>query len=548
MRTKPSPLATGPTFSPKQIALFYFAKLGEGSVVDTKTGLTKITERYQCLHCPSPHIVTIQRNAGYNNLAQHVYSQHKDYATLMTSLPPPPTAAMDRPSSTSLRSKASLGATVHNYLDWIVGAHLPMDFAEMAGAHMYIKLDRIEPKKLRKYLRLVTRRVQADVRAALPPTFALVVERCVSETGAPFLGLFAAYALKNELQMPLLALYHDTTPNEAGCEVEYAAFLDYVLADLKRTRADILCMIASVESPFRTIADDMDVPMVTCASSRLDAAILAFLATPAKADAINAVRDLMNELQRLRTGIRYRSMRELYPILEDDAKTWPSTLAMLQRFFKLRPLLAASGTYAHLLDAVTAHDETVLRSLLEHLVNLNSVANHLLQTERTSLSDVRQLLDSLLLDYSSLSPFLNADGVESPAFEKAVVKLQQGVKLQATDRAALRDFESPVATALAGLETDYATRLLKRARLEADDKYLEILKVLPATANRIQHAFATAKNGVLPTNIETLLFLQLNRSVWPVDVVADVVANAHLEADIAADESSDEDDESNHFV
>ncbi|KDO24091.1 hypothetical protein SPRG_10878 [Saprolegnia parasitica CBS 223.65] len=131
MRKAAPPLA-GPAFSPKQIARFYFTKLGEGSVVDTKTGVTKVTDRYQCLHCASPHIVTIQRNAGYNNLAQHVYSQHKDYAALMSSSPLP-TAATDRPSvatdrPTSVRSKASLGATVHNYLDWIVRAHLPLDF------------------------------------------------------------------------------------------------------------------------------------------------------------------------------------------------------------------------------------------------------------------------------------------------------------------------------------------------------------------------------------------------------------------------------------
>ncbi|KDO24090.1 hypothetical protein SPRG_10877 [Saprolegnia parasitica CBS 223.65] len=415
---------------------------------------------------------------------------------------------------------------------------------------MYIKLDRVEPKKLRKYLRLVMRRVKADVRASLPPKFALVVERCVGESGAPFLGLFAAYALENELQMPLLALYHDTTPTDAGCEVEYAGFLDLILADMKRTRADIVCMVASVESPFKLIADDMDVPVVTCASSRLDAAILAFVGTPEYAESINAVRDLMNELQKLRTGVRYCSMRKLYPVLEDDAKTWPSTMAMLQRYFKLRPLLAASESYAPLLGLVTAADETVLETLLTHLSNLDSVAKHLLVTERSSLSDVRQLLDGLLLDYPSMTPFLNADSVESPAFEKAVVKLQQGLKLHATDRAALRDFESPAATTPSSAgETDYATRLLKRARLEGDDKYVEILKVLPSTANRIQHAFATAENGVLPSNIETLLFLQLNRSCWPLSVVADVVATAHREADDAADDDcSDNEDECSHFV
>ncbi|CAK4098134.1 unnamed protein product, partial [Aphanomyces euteiches] len=77
------PVSTPEAFTPKEIAAFFFKHGGESTIRDPKTKRIRTMVKYNCMRCVPSTVVTIKKNTGYQNLAQHVYTFHKDHLSQM---------------------------------------------------------------------------------------------------------------------------------------------------------------------------------------------------------------------------------------------------------------------------------------------------------------------------------------------------------------------------------------------------------------------------------------------------------------------------------
>lgn len=169
----------------------------------------------------------------------------------------------------------------------------------------------------------------------------------------------------------------------------------------------------------------------------------------------------------------------------------------------------------------TARDNVTLKALHEDLKKLESV-NKKLQTESLSLHDVRLLFDHVIKHFPDTAAWLSptASLVKFPGFENGVVKLLSGKqsKLSRTERAA-------VAKLLLPTDSDPGLQTEKRPFAEAalsNDKPAPSrgdLKWIPPTSNDVERlisragiVFSRLRRGMNPATLESVLFLQQNRS------------------------------------
>ncbi|ETM43312.1 hypothetical protein L914_11187, partial [Phytophthora nicotianae] len=88
----------------------------------------------------------------------------------------------------------------------------------------------------------------------------------------------------------------------------------------------------------KRLANLMNVPLVGCASHRLNLAVREFL-VPFET-ALDQVQQLMRKLRTLNQAAKLRMKTPLMPILRQDTR-WSSTFSMLERYIRLREFLSA---------------------------------------------------------------------------------------------------------------------------------------------------------------------------------------------------------------
>jgi len=499
---------------------------------------------YACIACSTPTEITINKSAGYQNLAQHVYTMHKNYGERM--------ATAKSATVVSVAWAVSARAiNVFGSLDWIVHSNLPFAFLSTARTRQYSSLKGMSPKTVRKYLSLVSDRIRLGITDNLPDGFGIVFDgwSCQNQH---FLAIFASYMNDGQLKTPLLAMAplhaaYDVASSEpidiAHGAREHCLFLDSTLASYKRSRADVQYLVCDNCSVNKRLAKDLGVPMVGCASHRLNLAVKMFMDSELK-EVVDVVRRLMIKLKTLNNGVRLRSKTPLAPGLHSETR-WSSYFAMIKRFHALKPHLVDWETreIRNLLPSL--QQEYQLTELLGHLTKLESITKTLQQAS-ISMADVRTLFDDLIEEYPIMRHHLAPDAaiVLSASFEAAVVKAQNGMILSTEEAAELRAFEVKNTQAQTSDAADYATRVLKKARHDRAGLYMEVVRHMPPTSNLVERFFSQAKlvlnplrQKMLPANFEAVLYLKLNPAYWPLDVVAEIV---HDVPEDGATESSDD--------
>ncbi|ETM43308.1 hypothetical protein F442_11560 [Phytophthora nicotianae P10297] len=173
----------------------------------------------------------------------------------------------------------------------------------------------------------------------------------------------------------------------------------------------------------KRLANLMNVPLVGCASHRLNLAVREFL-VPFET-ALDQVQQLMRKLRTLNQAAKLRMKTPLMPILRQDTR-WSSTFSMLERYIRLREFLSADDDdMADLLPSRADHRK--LEDLLSKLRCIESISKKL-QGDELTLLDARALFDGLFELRPSMTTYLSPDAeiVHSPVFEAAVVKVLAG--------------------------------------------------------------------------------------------------------------------------
>ena len=132
---------------------------------------------------------------------------------------------------------------------------------------------------------------------------------------------------------------------------------------------------------------------------------------------------------KLRTLILSAKLRKLTCLLPKFFRItrWISTYEMLRRYEKLRVFLLE--TNSSIVDAFyfSPSENRQLDNLLMKLESLNSVTKEL-RRETTSLSDIRDLFDAVIVEFRETRNrlYTNASIILCPLSESAIVKVPQG--------------------------------------------------------------------------------------------------------------------------
>ncbi|RAW23140.1 hypothetical protein PC110_g20424 [Phytophthora cactorum] len=226
----------------------------------------------------------------------------------------------------------------------------------------------------------------------------------------------------------------------------------------------------------------MKVPLVGCASHRLNLAVRDFLG-PHEA-ALDQVQLLVRKLRTLNQAAKLRIKTSLVPVLRPDMR-WSSTFSMLERYFRQREFC----------------QQTMMTKL---------------QSDGLTLLDARDLFDGLLGLLPTFSNYLapDADIVHSPVVEAAVVKDLAGeaTSLTAEKASELEPFTVKVGAlsssevVSSAVKEGFADRILQSLRGPGDVQ-------APSTPNIVERLFSVTR-GVLrherhrlsPMTLEMIFF------------------------------------------
>ncbi|EGZ16823.1 hypothetical protein PHYSODRAFT_503930, partial [Phytophthora sojae] len=203
------------------------------------------------------------RGTGYSNLLNHVRKEHPDYATTMAA------SARSGALTSFVDSKSQ---TVYNWLDLRVECNLPFSFPENATVRKSICTE-----TFLKYMRLVCGEVEKDVAEALPAKFDIVFDGCTFKS-EQYVGVFAVFPHDNRAETVLLAMAPIVDDEVKDHTAEsHVAFLSTVLGFFNRTTNDIIYVVGDNCSTNGKVSTLLGVPLVGCASHRLNLAVTAFM-------------------------------------------------------------------------------------------------------------------------------------------------------------------------------------------------------------------------------------------------------------------------------
>ncbi|ETP05005.1 hypothetical protein F441_18303 [Phytophthora nicotianae CJ01A1] len=273
----------------------------------------------------------------------------------------------------------------------------------------------------------------------------------------------------------------------------------------------------------RSLAILMRVPLVGCASHRLNRAVQHYLLQ--HEEDLAAVQALMIKLKTLTQSAKLRQKTELRPVIRQTTR-WSSTFDMVKRYFELLEFLDVDDDdIMELLPSPASNKR--LRALFKELKDVESVAKAL-QGRDTDLLDVRQWFDELLALKPQFATYLGpqAEIVHSPDFESGCVRVLRGLqdRLTRAEEAVLGPFVRLAEHTDEDSDDDdlsFVERLRKRRRLGEPSVSYEQLKTIPPTSNVVERFFSVARvtfgqqrHGLLPATLEMILFLRENRCYW----------------------------------
>ncbi|ETO78802.1 hypothetical protein F444_06353 [Phytophthora nicotianae P1976] len=415
---------------------------------------------------------------GYTNLMQHIRREHPSFAAEML-------AATRGETGSLLHYVRNSALNTFGWLEWIVLGNLPLSFCESRLSRRYTNLDPISVETLRGSLES-------------------------SHASEHFIAVFAWYEVDEAIRCPLLSmapLVNEET-DDLSAATHQAFLRTMLLRDYNKRLQQCVFPVGDNCSVNRRLATLMGVPLVGCASHRLNRAVAAELSE--HAEDLDLVQTLMLKLRTLTQSAKLRLKTILRPIIRQQTR-WGSTVAMLNRFFELLPFLDTDDDeLAELLPSPAAKRR--LKDLLGELKDVESVSKAL-QGSDVSLLDVR----------------VWAEIVHSPDFESDCVRVlkSQGQRLTRSEKSALEAFRVIPAAQAARVRDDAETggsfveRLQKRRRLEQHQPAYELLGRIPPTSNLAEGFFSVARNtfglqrhSLQPYTLEMLLFLRQNESFW----------------------------------
>eukprot|EP00602_Paraphysomonas_sp_CaronLab_P013627 CAMPEP_0185042242 /NCGR_PEP_ID=MMETSP1103-20130426/42236_1 /TAXON_ID=36769 /ORGANISM="Paraphysomonas bandaiensis, Strain Caron Lab Isolate" /LENGTH=429 /DNA_ID=CAMNT_0027582275 /DNA_START=560 /DNA_END=1849 /DNA_ORIENTATION=- len=420
----------------------------------------------------------------------------------------------------------------------------------------------------------IGKKVETYLKSDLPKTFGLIVDgySCDHEH---YFAIFASWTDGTEkVQRRLLCCcVQDELDDEDEANIDLTAesLGDYILDELTSVghNFDSIEFISGDNTATnpklaRLIGLKIGkvVPLVGCASYRLNLAVMTFIDTHYQG-LINKISTLSKALRTLKNSSKLRKRGIKEALL--SSTEWGSLFAMVNRYVEIEDKLPDCNLDDKVLLLIPSRAEhSRILQMREELKEFNCVSM-LLQQEgdlQLDMSEVRHQFDMLIEKFPVTASHLSVDAdiVQNPTFEKAIVKIQNGYEESLTrqERDAVARFRmnaeeadsldsavevENVRNAAAAFESHRASKKLRR---QLDTKYRSTKHVY-CTTNVVERLFSRAKiitthlrQGMTTRRLELFLFLRFNKHLWTAKTVQQVIDDGPSDQDENEDDSDEE--------
>jgi hypothetical protein len=505
--------------NPLNFAAFFFTKLDCGLL-------------YTCNICNNGRPYSQPAKKGVGNLMAHLRAAHGGFEHKYKEATAGSAGTLESHAFTSERASG-----LFRWLLWIVSSNLPLAVADDDQYRKNTNMPPTSSTTLRKLMYRVERIVEAKLTDAIPDKFALAFDLW-SSGGTSFCGVFASWydTTSNCVVNPLIAMC------PMGSETSWTAdahirFLTETLHKVDKAMTDIMCLVGDNCETNKSIARKLKIPLVGCASHRLNLAVQRYLKD--YDGLVSKVSAVMTRLKTNKNRGFLRQFTHLAPQGKNDTR-WTSTLTMLQRYIELMPHLGKIKDIEQLVLPLSKADELMaLVKICQEFEGYTLV----LQEDGLMLHEVRDLFDKLMERYPTMDIYLAPDShiVCHPSFESAVVKVLDGKEglltaaekveiarllLDQPEPVPVTDVEAVHPRAIASMELK-----AKRRRLDTPppSTYLNMRFILP-TSNIVERVFSKTKlvfteqrQRLLPTTLEAIVFLAVNRAFWDASTVEQAI-------------------------
>jgi hypothetical protein len=388
------------------------------------------------------------------------------------------------------------------------------------------------------------------VKADLPSKFVVVFDGW-SEGTEHYIAVSAAYARMDKTtgkEVPVQVMLSMRPLLADGINGMTAAdHLQHITTTLNlcgKGSGNVLCIVGDNCNVNRSMARTLQAPLIGCASHKLNLAVKMWIQNePQLAAIILKVSNIMKKASTLKVAAQLRLLTS-YSAVRENATRWSSTYQMITRFLQIQVQLSS---IVDLLALFPTHSELeILKRAHASLKKFNAVTI-MLQKEGMSFLEVRELFQEVLEDFPDFKHYLADDAniVEDPLFEKAIVRISKGLPLsdeqkqaaarllkceaggdnfqpvtdnnQSSDDVTDEDGE-PEESYIQNLE-----RRLKRQKTMQSETELAYcnLMMIPGTSVNCERHFSLAKHiltdtrkRTTPALFEALLTLKVNREWW----------------------------------
>ncbi len=441
-------------------------------------------------------------------------------------------------------------ANLFGWIEQVIMNTEPFSFVENKLVRKYSKLAPISVEYLQKYIRILHTLVHDAISGLLPDSFGGVFDGWDDGSGGHFVALFVVFPHTTGVTKLLLSC--KTLPDLTTRDrFNHLDFFQETLAKYGKSKDNLNFLVGDNTALNPAIAREIHVPFIGCYSHRLNLAMnLIFKDHSILLDEVETIMSNLrsgNNVGILLTIEKERNKKTLKPSGSTTAKPrWSAKYQLIQRYLQLHEFLSDDRLEVGRLNAPEKEN---LKSLFEIMANFESVSK-CLQREDTSLSKARALFEQLIEDYSHIYPgivtYLGNSGMKSPVFEKAVIKIQNGLAEEATMTPAEKNQmraagflrEDGNVTVVTPAEYDieegqtlsYSDRVEQRykVRIIENNKssaYKSTLHVL-AESNLCERLFSLSKRilgdrrkRMTTDHLDMLLVLNVNRQLWNINTV-----------------------------
>jgi len=315
--------------------------------------------------------------------------------------------------------------------------------------------------------------------------------------------------------------------------------LNFVLVEVfQKDFSNVVCLVGDNCSTNVALANICNKPLIGCAAHRFNLAVQNYL-KDFHEPLLAKLNLLITKLRTLKNSGRLRSFTDLRPRLRCQTR-WTGTYEMVDRYFALLPFIPGVAKFDDEVDELSTFNNKEVRQLNDLRENLTSLASVMLKLQSPALNlfQVRILFDGVITLFPEMEFHLgpNARIVHNPLFEGALIKLLRGDNSSLTNDEAKSIEHLLLPTASSDITSNesksLADKLLGKYKCV---KYLDV-SFIPCGSVEVESLFSVASHvwnnrrlGTSPENIESYMFLKMNRSLWNENLVAIAIQSAKNE-------------------